>query len=366
MIFDAFKKLRIIDYLMILSFYLFSLHDVLPGNSFLITGSVLALPYYRTIFNEKHTKAHLMLLLLLASFFIGSLINLLVTDNGIGGSLIVLATISLGHYCLHNYDKVEIHIFFIVLYFIIYIVYGLQSVDFVANNIYKDQGLSRNHPGFMLILWIAFYSFVRKVQGKKYIITIPIVAAIIGVFLEGRSSMALLILMALVMIIEYNKKASVITLIAILFFVTNNWDSIIGIYDLTSFSEHGTDSARFAIWRAYFVNMRFDWLICGVDTMAIPIIAEWGGNPHNAFLNLHARLGLFALMSFFYVLFLSVYSYIKQRQFMCLFFLIVILARAFFDSELFISTYDFIPYSMIFYSLYNKGFPKSADKNHII
>ena len=351
-----FKKLRIIDIMMILSFYLFSLHDVLSGSIYLIVGSVLTLPYYRIIFNEKHSEANLLLLLVLFSFFFGSIINLLVTDNGLGGSLIIIATISLGHYCLHNLEKIEIHVLIVVLYFIIYIVYGLQSVDFVANNIYEEQGLSRNHPGFMLILWIAFYSFVRKVQGKRYLITIPIIAAGIGVFLEGRSSMALLILMAIVMIIEYNKKVSIIILIVIVFLVMYNWHSIMGVYELTSFYEHGTESSRFDIWKAYFENMRFEWLICGVDTMAIPIIAEKAGNPHNAFINMHARLGLFATICFFYVLIVSVNSYIKQRRFMCLFFLIVVLARAFFDSELFISTYDFIPYSMIFYSLYNREF----------
>lgn len=343
----------LMHFAMIIALCVFSLFDYFPANTFfLVLACALAMPYLALELCLKYEPGKNYAIFLLSFFFIGSILNLLSTGNGIGGSFVVLGTFSVGLYCVHHYDKLRWFLLFVLVVNICYIIHGLIITDGNANEIYEGAGLSRNHPGFLLVLWIAFYSYILKLNNKKFDLIIPILAVVVSFFLEGRSSLAIILIITFVLLIEYNKSISIFVGVLLLLLVIVNWDNIMALYELSSFESNGVESARFEIWPTYFSEMTFPWLVFGVDTMSIHEIAKYAGNPHNTFLNMHSRMGLLAVIAFFSVLILSTYEYIKRKQYICLFFLYMILARVFFDSELFISPYDYVVYFMLLYPIY--------------
>lgn len=338
---------------MIFALCVFSLYDYIPGNKyFLVLGSILSFPFLFKELVLNYESRKLYAVFLLVCFLLGSILNLLSTKNGIGGSLVILGTFSVGLYCIYHLDKLRWFLFFIIIVNLCFIIRGLIETNGNANEIYEESGLSRNHPGFLLVLWISFYSFVLKFCNKKFDIILPVLVVVVSFFLEGRSSLAILLIISFVLLIDYNRNLSVFVGVLLLLLIILNWDNIMMLYELSSFESHGVESARFVIWPAYFSEMTLPGFVFGVDTMSIHEIAKWSGNPHNAFLNMHSRMGLLSVIAFFSVLFVSSKEYVKNKLYICLFFMYVVFARVFFDSELFISTYDFVAYCMLLYPIY--------------
>lgn len=114
--FLSIKRDKIFDVTCILSIYIFSLHVMIVGLQYQILGSILAIPYI--IFRAKHFRYDNNGLV---TYFIYSLItiifsvfNIFFTNNGIGGSLILVANLSLALYCIDNLNKLKIHILIIL------------------------------------------------------------------------------------------------------------------------------------------------------------------------------------------------------------------------------------------------------------
>lgn len=341
---------------MIFALCVFSLYDYIPGNTyFLVFGCILSLPFLVDELVLRYDSSKLYAVVLLVCFLVGSILNLLSTNNGIGGSLVVLGTFSVGLYCIHYLNKLRWFVFLILVFNLFFIIHGLFDTNGNANEIYEESGLSRNHPGFLLILWISFYSYILKSSNKNIDIVIPIIVVVVSFFLEGRSSLAILLLISIVLLMDYNRNLSLFICVFLILLIIIYWDNIMTLYELSSFEERGTESSRMTnIWPAYFKEMSFPWLIFGVDTMSVYEIAKWAGNPHNAFLNMHARMGILAVVAFFVVLYQSTKSYIYNEKYICVFFLYAILLRLFFDSEAFISPYDYVLYCMILYPIYQQ------------
>ena len=341
---------------MIFALCVFSLYDYIPGNKyFLVLACLLSLPFLLEELVLKYDAGKSYAIIMLVCFFVGSILNLLSTKNGIGGSLVLLGSFSVGLYCIYNLDKLRWFVFFVLVFNLVFIIRGLIETNGNANQIYEESGLSRNHPGFLLVLWISFYSYILKLSNKKFDIILPIIVVVVSFFLEGRSSLAILLLILFVLLIDFNRSFSIVAVVLILLLIVINWDNIMMLYELSSFEGQGVESSRLTvIWPAYFKNMSLPWLVFGVDTMSINEIAEWAGNPHNAFLNMHARMGILAVIAFFVVLYQSTKSYIYNEKYICVFFLYAILLRLFFDSEAFISSYDYVLYCMILYPIYRQ------------
>ena len=63
----------------------------------------------------------------------------------------------------------------------------------------------------------------------------------------------------------------------------------------------GVESSRFQIWSSYFEHMDFPNFFLGCDSANFPIIKQYDGNPHNAFLSFHHRMGIIGFLTFIYL-----------------------------------------------------------------
>ena len=133
----SIKRYKIFDVTCILSIYIFSLHVIIVGLQYQILASLLAIPYM--IFRAKHFRYGNNGLLV---YFIYSLIailfsvfNIFFTNNGIGGSLILLANLALALYCIDNLNKLRIHILIILWINMLYIVYQILYLGMIPNEI---------------------------------------------------------------------------------------------------------------------------------------------------------------------------------------------------------------------------------------
>ena len=111
------------------------------------------------------------------------------------------------------------------------------------------------------------------------------------------------------------------------------------------------ESSRFHIWASYFNHLSLETTFWGPETNDIPIVRDYSGNPHNSFLNLHRRIGLIPLVLFLIISIISMIKYFIHKKYYIIFIILIIYSRIFFDSDCFIGPYDFVLYTIVFYSL---------------
>jgi len=114
---------------------------------------------------------------------------------------------------------------------------------------------------------------------------------------------------------------------------------------------HGFESARFLMFIDYFSSLDVVGLFFGRDLWEVSVIADYGGNPHNAFLRLHAYHGLVVMLFVVMVLSGFLLHLVNGRWFLASL-VIVVMARAFFDIVVFFNLIDFAVFPLIFYSFY--------------
>lgn len=338
-------------FLPIISFFIFSFPEKFTGDIFLLLGIFLVLPYgFSTVSNQKKYK---ILLYFLVLVFLGSLLNLANTRNGIGGSILLFGVFSLSLFFIKNMKTgMYLSAFYLLyLYLFLYAQIFIDGTD--PNFIYEEIGLSRNHPGCMIVSFLCFYAFFKYLTTGKLPLVSPIIGGFITFFLEGRSSFGVTIAIALVCLVFRSKKKSHLLLyffltIAILAYF---WDDLMFYYSVSRLSEKGTDnSARDIIWDAYISNLDFPSFFLGLDAEKVRGLAEHSGNPHNSFLNFHRRMGLIGLMSLLVLMYISIRKYFKHKHFMPILIITLYTIRIFFDSVL-VSSFDFIFYTFLFYPL---------------
>ena len=254
------KAINILYYIPpIITFFIFSFPEIFLGDGFLLLGIFLILPFgFTTIRNQLKEYKNLFYFFVLV--FLGSLLNLANTRNGIGGSIILFGVFSLSLFFIKNM-KTGMYlsiIFLVYLYLFLYRQIFIEGTD--PNFIYEEIGLSRNHPGCMIVSFLCFYAFLKYLTTGKLPLVLPIIGVFITFFLEGRSSFGVTIAIALVCLVFRSRKKSHLLLyffltIAIL---TYFWDDLMFYYSVSRLSEKGTDnSARDIIWEAYLSNLDF-------------------------------------------------------------------------------------------------------------
>lgn len=66
--------------------------------------------------------------------------------------------------------------------------------------------------------------------------------------------------------------------------------------EATKFGRRGFDTPRWEMWASYLDHLTFASALLGTDTDAIPVISDYGGNPHNSFIRFHAFYGIVPLL----------------------------------------------------------------------
>ena len=350
----SFKRKHFFDYTCVIAIYIYSLQVIFVGVQYQILASMLIFPYF--IFQLKHCKIENQGFILLYGYLlittIFSIFNIFFTNNGIGGTLILVSTLALGLYCIDNIEKIRLHIYIIVWINIFYIWFEIIYLGKMPNEVYEQLGLSRNHGGLLLCLFVGFYCFIRKITKDKVSVVLPLVAMVSAYLLVGRSSLGLLAGIFVISLLANNKKLiSIILTIIIVGLIIYFKNDILLLYEASSFAENGMESSRYKIWDSYITHIDLESAIFGLDTSNIPVIRDYGGNPHNSFLNFHRRLGLIPFILFLIITFVSILKYFMMGDNYVVWLIIILFSRIFFDSDCFIGSYDFIIYTIIFYPI---------------
>lgn len=345
-------KSFIFKVLPIISILLFSFSEIFSGPKFVIIGFICIFPFFLNYLTTHTNKLDVYIFLICV--VLGSLLNLISTSNGIGGTFLFLTTFPLALYCLKHL-KFAYYLSAVVLVYNLIFISKKIFIDFVNPEfIYENLGLSRNYPGFLLVVWTCFHSFTKYITRSQVSIILPILSLVVSFFLEGRASMAILLFISLFSLYLRNSKTLFFFPLIVLIGIIRYWDNIIELFELTRFATESFDTPRTAIWGAYFSSLDIVSLIFGLDTLSVPELAAYGGNPHNAFLNFHYRMGIIGLLPLLYYIFKALRIYFKTHFYFILFLLLSLIGRFCFDSNL-NTTYDFIFFAIIFYPiLYNR------------
>lgn len=335
----------------IICFIFFSLPEIFGGTVFLLLGIALITPFGIYILKVNKSRLHVPILFL--SFaFAGSLMNLINTSYGLGGSFILIGSFFLSLFIIYNIrvGMILALLYLIYVYMFLYSKIFIEGVD--PNYIYEEIGFSKNHPGCLIVSFLCLYSFLKYLNYGKLPLIMPIIGVILTFFLDGRSSFGVTIAIAFVCIVFRSQKKKYVFLyfILVLFFLSYYWDDLMSFYSLSALSDKGTDnSTREIIWNSYLSHLDFFSLLFGLDSDHIPKLAEFSGNPHNSFLNFHRRMGLFGVIALLYLIVYSIRKYLKKKDYILVLFIMLYMIRILFDTVL-VSTFDFVFYSMLYYS----------------
>ena len=333
----------------ILAFIIFSFPEIFNGNAYLILGIALVSPYGINYISKKKKYIRCPLFFLFYVFF-GSLMNLLNTSNSIGGSILLFGVFFLALFFIENVKTGMIMsaLYLIYLYLFLYKNIFIEGTD--PNFIYEELGLSRNHPGCLIVSFLCFYAFLKYMVMGKLPLILPILGVILTFSLEGRSSFGVTIAFVCLVFRSSKKSHLIFYLFLLIGVLSYFWEDLMGFYTLSRLSEKGTDnSARDVIWSAYFSNIDLFSCILGLDAENVKGLSVYGGNPHNSFLNFHRRMGLIGLLALLWIMVFSIKKYLKNKQYIPIIFIFLYIVRIFFDTVL-VSTFDFIFFTMLFYS----------------
>ena len=329
---------------------LLSFVTVFKGIIFLIIALVLVSPYLcRKMPAIKRNKDVLLFFILV---FVGSILNLINTHNGIGGTINFIVSISIALFCIENINYSRYFVLILFLY-IIYFIYN--NVFVLSENIEKvfdDVGLSKNYPGFIMVACCCYWSSFKYVTNREMSIILPILCTVFAFFLDGRSSLGILFMLSMYCLFIKFKQKIILFIMIIIVVLSFYMDDIITYYSLTNLSESGMETARYKIWSAYIDNLDFTSFFFGLDTLCVPLLKNYGGNPHNAFLNFHYRMGILGLFGLIFIIFKSTIKLVKNKSYVLLVFLLFLLGRIFFDACIG-SSKDYIIYAIILYPLFN-------------
>ena len=331
-----------------ISLLLFSFGEIFCGTKYIIIVFLFVIPFVISFFSKYGYNRYLLNFVLLV--FLGSIFNLFFTKNGIGGTILFLANVALALFCLTNMKYVKYLSLLVLCYNLIFL-YNKLFIELVnPNYIYENLGLSRNHPGMLLVIWTSFWGFSKYLTEKKVSIVLPILSVVIAFFLEGRSSLGVLLVLSVVSLCVRNSRYIYIVIILLLSLLCIYWDVILDVYMMTSFSENSLESSRFSIWQTYFESLDLISFFGGLELSEIPLIRSYGNNPHNAILNFHYRMGILGVISIIAIIISSFKKYIRISCYIPILYLSCLIVRFMFDSCI-NTTYDFILYTMLFYPL---------------
>ena len=354
----------IYEYYPIISFYLFTLDLVFRDEAlFMVIGTMLIFPYFiKFISNTSSYKQMLTLFLLM---MVGGLLNMINTENGMGGLIIVIGHFSMAVYCMEHLSTIKWHSLSIIAAYSYFIIHQIMTIGYENSFVmFEEYGVSRNAGGAALSTFTVFYVFANYLTTKKIPFVVPLLVIVPTYMSVGRSSIAALLFLALICFLRRGSKKMTLLFLMILVVALFYFQSYIQeYYELSSFATKGIESTRSDIWASYFNNMSLMDFIIGPDTVNFPVIKLVEGNPHNMFLNIHRRFGIFVVLFFVICIVKSIYSYWKKDGTFIPLLIGVIIFRAFFDSMFFVSRCDFVVLTILFYVFYRESKKQSLFYN---
>lgn len=333
-----------------LIFILMALSDVLHSRELIGASAILSFLVFLLCFPIKDKNLFTESMLFILVLLITSIINLFFTQNNFGGSMTLMGNLFLSFlYFQANNKKLTLWIVSAYLITISFISYHLFVLETDANFIYE--GLSRNHAGFAVVFWTVFLLFHLKITYNLFPLIFPLIGVILSFLLFGRTSLIVsAILLVIVFFYKFNTNQSVRIIATTIFLGLTGYLWLKFGYILTEETNlgEGLETSRWKLWRIYMKNIDIVNLFTGVDVTKLPQYDVYGNNPHNSFIKFHSRIGIGSIV-FIFLFFVSIFNYIKEKQYYIFWLLILLTTRAFFDSDIFIGNFDFIFLIITFY-----------------
>lgn len=333
---------------------LYFLYTMMSSMAFFVGGTLFAIPGIQGIFSTKCGDLRIFTIIV----FLSSLMNMLMTSYGIGGSIIFLATCGITYLCLKDLKTFFTVSLVLFLWLVAFLYYQLIILGTVSGDIFLDYGLSRNYPGSMLVIFNCVWAVWKYLHYHRLPLVLPILSTVMALLLDGRSSLICMVLITqLCLTLRGSGRTRMVTFslltIALVYLTYHYWDYIVLSYEsaeLASFTKKGLDnSTRTEIWSSYFNHLDIVSIIFGLDTDNLSVLKDVSGNPHNSFLSFHRRMGLLGILALLYIIIKGIKILINKKQLVFLCIYIILLFRMFVDGMLttaqdfFILTLFFIP-----------------------
>lgn len=336
------------------------LENIFVGDVYLIIAFVLILPYLLknklVIFQNKTLWSFFLCVL------IGSIFNLAFTQNGIGGTLNFIVAIGVMLYAINNIRTIG-YISVLLCAYTIFLVYNsIFNLGISVNDVYETIGQSKNYPGYLMVICCCVWGFSKYVRTQQLPLILPLFSTIIAFFLDGRSSLGVLAIFSLFCVFFKFRRYTIISVIIGIVAIYLMWDELVYFYSFSNLSESGLGTSRYKIWGAYLNALDPISFTFGLDTLSVPLLREYGGNPHNAFLNYHYRMGILGLGALVYVILKALKILKRNKHYILLCFEILLLMRLFFDACIG-GRLDFMIFLMFFYPILNESTLKYQNKN---
>jgi hypothetical protein len=115
--------------------------------------------------------------------FLSSLLNILATSYGIGGSIVFLVACGITFSCLRNLKVFFTTTLIICLWLIAFLYYQMLVIGTVNGDIFLQYGLSKNYPGSMLVIFNCLWAVWKYLYYRKLPFILPILSTIMAFFL---------------------------------------------------------------------------------------------------------------------------------------------------------------------------------------
>lgn len=348
---------------MFLAFGILTMPEIFSSSLYLILSLLLICPFIISNFFDILRK-HKSLCFFFGYTVFFSVLNIPVANSGLGGTINFIVCFTMAIYLLEN-PRIASNLSFL---YCIYIISFLWSRLVVGgddpNIIYEENlGLSRNFPGYLLVAATSLWCFTKKEVYNTLPVLVPILAVILVFFINGRSSIGAIVLLTFVCIFLRggNKFLHIMFLILLITIICFFYETIEDAVLMSRLVDEGTEnSARDKLWVAYLSDLNPITFFLGIDSNSIPALQVYNGNPHNAFLNWHRRMGLIPLLFILYYCINSLKWYVRNKYIVFALVLSIYLFRIFFDSCS-NSTFDFILYYMLLYPYFKEKFTTSNE-----
>lgn len=335
-------------YLPVIAIFIMGSIDLFSGSIYLIVGFLLTLPYLikntGVIVENKILRTFIILVL------IGSVLNFITTQNGVGGIINFITAIGLAHFCC-TYKRITSIVILAMCIRLMVFLYTQMFIQMINPALIFDEiGLSKNTPGFLLVLFCIYWGYMKKTCGYSLPLILPLIAVVLCFILDGRSSLGVTIGIALIGIMLRGRNHKVIVFSIGLAVILYSIQYLSEYYAMTNLSESGMETSRYRIWNSYLSALDVPSFLFGLDTLNVPILKQYDGNPHNAFFNYHYRFGILGLLALLYLIKKSCDILIKNKEYILLLLVMLLMVRLFFDACLG-STTDFVTFAILFYPL---------------
>ncbi len=242
-------------------------------------------------------------------------------------------------------------------YFILFAFFAYYALFRNFNGLFS--GISANYISVVLIMNISILQLIQSRQKESLSLTIPFLSLVLAVLATGRAGILMLAAIFINTLLyewrgmEKRKQtiAAVTMIVLPILLIIIYWDTIVGIFNTASFFEKfqkdGLVSySRNIIINEYLNNINWETAIFGYNFADNYWFIHYGQNPHNSFIRLHYLAGILSVP----LLCLIAIGFIKlvvKKKFSVALLLLVIIVRAWTDSILFLSIYDFVWMSLV-------------------